>query len=1465
MANVFSGLGGRDRRKSLAGGRPRNRKADRRGAVVARLVERLERREMLSITDPTAVGTKSSLVATTSLVITVPNDVPINDTLLVAVVLDGKAGAVSATDSKSHHFRTDLDSGVANGLRTVVLSAPITGQKLMAGETITITVPSSLAVASVIDAHGLLTTAVAADQTAFNSGTDAAPTTGATPAQTSQAEELLFGAVGFTSLVDAFTPAAGFTAIGGGAFSGTSTHLEPAYQVVGVRQPYTFSGTLATAAPWSADLVTYKAAPDATPPTVVAGNVPLDFVEKQTPKVIDANLAVSDADNVLLKSATVAITGNFAGAEDVLGFATQNGITGSYDTATGVLSLTGVATVNQYRDALRSVTYEDTSNNPSTLDRTVSFSASDFGGPGAADTQTVTVTAVDDRPVIVAPSATQTTDSKVSETIAGISVSDVDAGSADIVVTLTAGKGGLTVSTSAANGLDSQHVAGNGTGTVTLTGSQTAIDNTLLAGVSYLNGPSLRNGGTDTLTINADDKGHTGNGPGSQSKAIAATVPISVTAVADLAVTVSANPATGLVGQPLTYTVTLTNNGPSDSTHATLVDTLPAGVHFESDSANPANPAPSLSGNQVSLVADGLASGASVTLTIVVTPQAGTEGTTLRDSATYANGGPELDRIAGNDKASVDTPILAATALSVSISASPTSVYVAGQTVQISETISNLGPNTATGAKVRTKIPAGFAVISSSPAFTPVQGDPTSIDIALPDVVNGSPATVVITLMPMAGAASLASVMATIIPGAQQDVNSAGTHKTASVNVATVPAVILSVSDSVAVPASNANPAEAFVGQNLVYTIVVRNNDAAGTTTARNIAFSDLLPAHTSIVSASDTAGNAFTPSNGKVSATIASLAPQASDTITITLATIVDPNDATYPAPAGVVLTDGVSVSPAEAAIDGSFQPVNKPITTQTSVTVKPQVGLKVGITATATDPNGKAITPFNGVVDVRGTITYVVSVMNQGPSTAHNVVLTDTLPSGVTLSTQDGLAVPPSSTATDTFASLAPGQTATMTLVVTVNQAGTLVDTAVASANEHENSDPGNTTKLTDSLTLTSQDVGAISLDQASYTIGELDSRGYLPITVSRSGTSGQAGVTIELKNGTGAQPAVFGVNYGDLFTVDPGQQQGTVAFTDRGTKFTVTLATGVASRTLYVPILDDLAIRKDAPAGLGFNIVLSNPTGGVVLSGSNPQMATIAAAILDADSLLVTTTTDVNRTYDTPPQGVPAVAGLNIPATPSPGSFRYAIAVSNKTPGIDTITFGIKSNNLSIEPNGALPAITDAVVIDGTTQAGPGGVPLIGLDGRNSGNSDGLLLSAGVAGSTIQGLAIGNYAGGAAIHARNGNDLIRGNFLGLSATGVANPNAIGLLLDGSSNDVVLNNVISANAGAGIDLRSSGSILIQGNKIGTGPNGRIDGGTSLGNAIGIAVDAASTNNTIGGAGAGTVISAGRRSPAAT
>mmetsp|Transcript_54815 Transcript_54815/g.164052 ORF Transcript_54815/g.164052 Transcript_54815/m.164052 type:complete len:213 (-) Transcript_54815:768-1406(-) len=74
------------------------------------------------------------------------------------------------------------------------------------------------------------------------------------------------------------------------------------------------------------------------------------------PVVVSSALAIADGDSTHLSSATVTISSGFL-TGDALAFTAQSGITGSYNSLTGALTLTGSSTLGGYETALRSVMY----------------------------------------------------------------------------------------------------------------------------------------------------------------------------------------------------------------------------------------------------------------------------------------------------------------------------------------------------------------------------------------------------------------------------------------------------------------------------------------------------------------------------------------------------------------------------------------------------------------------------------------------------------------------------------------------------------------------------------------------------------------------------------------------------------------------------------------------------------------------------------------------------------------------------------------------------------------------------------------------------------------------------------------------------------------------------------------------------------------------------------------------------
>ena len=176
-------------------------------------------------------------------------------------------------------------------------------------------------------------------------------------------------------------PANGAVTIMGGG-SALTYEPDPDYCNSGaLGSPDTFSYTLAPGGSRATISMTVDCVNDA--PVLTSGGT-LGYVGGSGATQIDPGLSALDIDSVDLTGATVAITSNFASAEDSLAFTDQAGIAGTYDSGTGVLTLTGNSSVATYEAALRSVAYDNSSDTPSTATRTVSFQVTDSSGAESA-------------------------------------------------------------------------------------------------------------------------------------------------------------------------------------------------------------------------------------------------------------------------------------------------------------------------------------------------------------------------------------------------------------------------------------------------------------------------------------------------------------------------------------------------------------------------------------------------------------------------------------------------------------------------------------------------------------------------------------------------------------------------------------------------------------------------------------------------------------------------------------------------------------------------------------------------------------------------------------------------------------------------------------------------------------------------------------------------------------------------
>jgi uncharacterized repeat protein (TIGR01451 family) len=197
--------------------------------------------------------------------------------------------------------------------------------------------------------------------------------------------------------------------------------------------------------------------------------------------------------------------------------------------------------------------------------------------------------------------------------------------------------------------------------------------------------------------------------------------PVAVPAL-DLLANLSDSPDPVAVSDTMTYTLTVTNNGPSFAENVRMVGALPATrLSFVSFNAPPglscSTPAVGAFGGTIDCQMSGLASGASQQVTVTMQGEAkGTDQTTLTVSSDETNAG--FDTLPSNnqvtEKTSVrpkaDVEVVSKTALPGTVGLRETFAY------QIN--VINHGPGVADGAQVSDSLPAGM-VLAGVPTLVP--------------------------------------------------------------------------------------------------------------------------------------------------------------------------------------------------------------------------------------------------------------------------------------------------------------------------------------------------------------------------------------------------------------------------------------------------------------------------------------------------------------------------------------------------------------------------------------------------------------------------------------------------------------------------------------------------------------------------------------------------------------------------
>jgi uncharacterized repeat protein (TIGR01451 family) len=696
---------------------------------------------------------------------------------------------------------------------------------------------------------------------------------------------------------------------------------------------------------------------------------------------------------------------------------------------------------------------------------------------------------------------------------------------------------------------------------------------------------------------------------------------------ADVGVTKS-GPVQAAAGADVTYTITVFNVGPNDATSVDLNDPLPEGMTFVSltQTSGPTftcTTPPVASGGTVDCTLATLLNGAAASfqLTANITPQT-PPGVTFTNIATVT--ASSFDPNDENNTSAVATTVPAPNADLAIMKSGPSSA-AAGSQFQYTVMVSNFGPDSAQNATFNDVLPGGLNFVS----VTPPSGwtCPTTPPV-------GSSGTVTCTIATFGMTSPFAPQLFTITV----DVPAATPSGTQFTNQATISSDTVdsdednnSSTTSTTVASSDifttiSGPATAAPGADVVYTVIAGNN---GPDIAQSFAVQIDSALSTTFVSVVQNSGPAVT-CNTPVSGTYGSvtcgtntLSPGSSVQLTLTLHVI--------PSASGSITTVS-SVTSSQA------DPNTTDNMSSTTATVVPSSDVAV----TKSGP---------GSVTAGSNASYTVTVMNNGPSDASSVALTDAVPAGSTfVSVTQGsgpvfsCTAPPvggTGTVSCSIATLAANASATFTITLKANSNATGINNIATVSSS--SSDPSSTNNSATAVT-TVNALADLSVTKSGPSTVVAGTTVTYTITVANAGPSPASSVSLSDAIPGGTVFRSFTQTSGSAFSC-------TLPAVNAGGTILCTAASLAATASATFTLLVDVSPRAVGPV-----VNTATVTTSTTESSSANNSATTTAALSSQADISVT---------------------KNGPATAAGGTnVTYTITVANAGPS-DAANFTLTDN--------------------------------------------------------------------------------------------------------------------------------------------------------------------------------------------
>lgn len=469
-------------------------------------------------------------------------------------------------------------------------------------------------------------------------------------------------------------------------------------------------------------------------------------------------------------------------------------------------------------------------------------------------------------------------------------------------------------------------------------------------------------------------------------------------------VTISkSGPSTAAPDSDVAYTISILNTGPDAAANVNWTDLLPGTMTFVSLNQNSGPTMICTGGQTAGCSIASLPAFTPATFTLTGHIPAGTaSGTVFTNTASVkADNDPNPDN-------NSSTTTLTVSAVDLDVVKSGPANANAGADVTYTTTVVNHGPDAAVNVSLADTLPAGTTFVSfiqdngpTASCGTPAVGAGGTVTCTWLTLGVNAPAQFTLTVNAGSAMASLTNT-ATI--------GSDNFDTDPSNNTSSTTAIVAQSAD---VSVTKSGPTNVTGGSDATYTITVLNS---GPSNALSLTLSDPIPANTTFGSFGQTGGPTFNcttpPPNGTgtINCTIASLIPSSPATFNLLLHI--------SPVALGGV-TNTASVSSPTPDPDGNDNSATSTATVTPGAT-------DVGILKTANP----------GVIVAGGTVTYTITVTNNGPGLALGTMVTDTLPAGTTFvsATPSQGSCTGTTTVSCSLGTLNPTSSATILLTVTL-----------------------------------------------------------------------------------------------------------------------------------------------------------------------------------------------------------------------------------------------------------------------------------------------------------------------------------------------------------------------------------------------------------------------------------------------